>query len=254
MSPLLTSTADGDEVGRFHAPEPLTRRLTQLRHASRALSRTAPGSRNRVKAARRLSREHARIVNQRRSFLHETSTRLTKTHGKLVIEDLNVAGLMRNVRLGRAIGDAAWAEFGRQLRYKATWLGGELMVCDRWFPSTRGCSRYGTVGRPMPLGQRTFYCGACGLVADRDRNAAANLAAWARTAGVAANRTPDRQAGGRVTNAPGGKGAGRRPGDGATGPGERGTDVLAYARAEDIREGWRSSSSSPLFNALRIAV
>src|SRR5512132_2827821 len=90
-------------------PRPLARRLTQLRRASRALSRTAPGSRNRVKAARRLSREHARIVNQRRSFLHATSTQLTKTHGKLVIEDLNVAGLMRNVRLGRAIGDAAWA-------------------------------------------------------------------------------------------------------------------------------------------------
>jgi putative transposase len=189
-------------------------------------------------------------VNQRRSFLHTTSTQLAKTHGKLVIEDLNVAGLIRNVRLGRAIGDAAWAEFGRQLRYKSTWLGGELVVCDRWFPSTRTCSRCGTVGRPMPLVHRTFHCDACGLVMDRDRNAAVNLAAWGRTAGVAANQPPDRQAGGRVTNAPGGNGAGRRPGDGATGPDEGGTDILVHAGVKDTREGWRSSSSSPLFNAL----
>jgi putative transposase len=246
----VASTANGEEVGRFFAPKPLTRRLTQLRRASRALSRTAPWSRNRVKAARRLSHEHARVVNQRRSFLHETSTQLAKTHGKLVIEDLNVAALMRNVRLGRAIGDSAWAEFGRQLRYKTAWLGGELVVCDRWFPSTRTCSGCGTVGRPMPLAQRTFHCGACGLVTDRDRNAAVNLAAWARVAGIAANQTPDRQAGGRVTNAPGGKGAGRYPSDGATGPDEGGTDIPAHAGVEDTREGWRSSSSSPLFDAL----
>jgi putative transposase len=246
----VAATADSDEVGRFPAPKPLTTRLPRLRRASRALSRTEHGSRNRAKAARRLSREHARIVNQRRNFLHKTSTQLAKTHGKLVIEDLNVAGLIRNVRLGRVIGDAAWAEFGRQLRYKSIWLGGELVVCDRWFPSTRTCSRCGTVGRPMPLVHRTFHCNACGLVMDRDRNAAANLAAWGRTAGIAANQPPDRQAGGRVTNAPGGNGAGRRPGDGATGPDEGGTNALVHAGVEDTREGWRLSSSSPLFNAL----
>jgi putative transposase len=233
----VAATADGEEVGRFHAPKPLTRRLPRLRRASRALSRTVQGSRNRVKAARRLSREHARIVNQRRSFLHETSTQLAKTHGKLVIEDLNVAGLMRNVRLGRAIGDAAWAEFGRQLRYKSTWLGGELVLCDRWFPSTRTCSTCGTVAQPVPLVQRTFHCNACGLVVDRDRNAAANLAAWGRTAAVAANQPPDRQAGGRITNAPGGNGAGRRPGDGATGPDEGGTNVLVHARPRTPEKG-----------------
>jgi putative transposase len=246
----VAAMANGDEVGRFHAPKPLTRQLPRLRRASRALSRTVPGPRNRAEAARRLSRQHARIVNQRRSFSHQTSTRLVKTHGKLVIEDLNVAGLMRNLRLGRTISDAAWAEFGRQLRYKTAWLGGELVVCDRWFPSTRTCSRCGMVGRPMPLAQRIFHCSACGLVADRDRNAAANLAAWPRTAGVAANQTPDRQAGGRVTNAPGGKGAGRHPDDGATIPDEGGTNALAHAGTEDTREGWRLSSSSPLLNAL----
>jgi transposase len=191
----VAATANGVEVGRFYAPKPLIRRLARLRRASRALSRTAPGSRNRARAARRLSRDHARIVNQRRSFLHETSTQLAKTHGKLAIEDLNVAGLIRNVRLGRAISDAAWTEFSRQLRSKASWLDGELVVCDRWFPSTRSCSRCGTVERPIPLAQRIFRCRICGLVADRDRNAAANLAAWAQASGVVADEAPDRQAG-----------------------------------------------------------
>jgi putative transposase len=102
----------------------------------------------------------------------------------------------------------------------------------------------------MPLAQRTFRCDACGFVADRVRNAAANLAAWPKAAGIATNDTPDRQAGGRVTNAPGGKGSGRHPRDGATGPDEGGTDILAHAGVEDTREGWRPSSSSPLFNAL----
>ena len=76
-----------------------------------------------------------------RSFLHEVSSQLAKTHAKLVVEDLNVAGLVRNSRLARAVGDAAWTDFGRQLSYKAAWLDGELMLGDRWFPSTRTCRR-----------------------------------------------------------------------------------------------------------------
>ena len=90
--------------------EPLNRRLGRLRRRSRALSRTKPGSRNRAKAARHLSQEHARIANLRRSFLHEISGHLAKTHGRLVVEDLAVANLVRNKHLARAIADAAWAE------------------------------------------------------------------------------------------------------------------------------------------------
>jgi putative transposase len=232
----VTTTADGVEVDRYYGPKPLTQRLRRLQRRSRALSRAVPGSRNRAKAAGRVSRDHERITNRRRSFLHGVSTQLAKTHGKLVIEDLNVSGLARNTRLARAIGDAAWAEFGRQLRYKTAWLGGEVVVCDRWFPSTRTCARCGTVGRPLALAERTFRCGACGLVADRDRNAAANLAAWAEAIAAAAP-TPDRQAGGRVTNAPGGRGVDRCASDGPDSPNERGTETLADAGVEDTREG-----------------
>jgi putative transposase len=136
---------------------------------------------------------------------------------------------MTNRHLARAISDAAWAELARQLRYKAGWLGAELVTCDRWLPSTRTCSRCRLVGDRMGLAERFFRCDGCGLVMDRDRNAAANLAAWAEAASIAAARVPDRQVGGRVTNAPGGEGAGHRRGDGATGPGERGTDAHAFA-------------------------
>jgi putative transposase len=200
----VAATSVGIEVGRFTAPKPLTRRLRRLRRRHQALSRTRPRSHRRARAARRLSREHARIANLRRSFLHEVSGQLAKTHGKLAIEDLAVANLARNKRLARAIVDVAWGEFGRQLRYKAAWFGAELVVCDRWLPSTRTCSRCGVVKQHMRLAERVFHCDQCGLVMDRDCNAAANLAAWAEHA-----QALDRQAGGRVNNAHGGKGAGR---------------------------------------------
>jgi putative transposase len=232
----VAATSDGTEVGRWHAPKPLDRRLGRLRRRSRALSRTKPGSRNRTKAARHLSQEHARIANLRRSFLHEISGYLAKTHGRLVVEDLAVANLVRNKHLARAIGDVAWAEFGRQLHYKSTWLGAELVICDRWFASTKTCSRCGIAKHRMGLAERTFHCGHCDLVIDRDRNAAANLAAWAEAANTAAAQAPDRQAGGRTTNAHGAEGAGRHLGDGATGPNEVGTEAQV-ALAEDTRAG-----------------
>jgi putative transposase len=98
-----------------------------------------------------LAREHHRITSIRRSFLHEVSSQLAKTHSGLALEDLPVANLIRNKRLARAITDAAWSEFARQLRYKTAWLGGDLVVCDRWFPSTKTCSRCGRAAQQTPL-------------------------------------------------------------------------------------------------------
>jgi putative transposase len=247
----VAATLDGVEVGRWVAPRPLTRRLGRLRRRSRNLSRTKRGSQHRVKAARDLSRQHAQIADARQSFLHEVSSQLAKTHGRLAIEDLAVANLVRNRHLARAISDAGWAELGRQLRYKAGWFGAELVVCDRWFASTRTCSRCGMINKGLRLAERVFHCGVCGLAMDRDRNAAANLAAWAEAASIAAARALDRQAGGRVTNAPGGEGTGRHLGDGATGLIEGGTDTRATTvRVKDTRGGWRASTSSGLFDAL----
>jgi putative transposase len=221
---VVAATSDLAEVGRWQASKPLTHRLARLQHRAKAWSRTKPGSRNRVQTGRRLSKEHTRIADLRRSFLHQVSGQLVKTHARLAVEDLAVAHLARNKRLARAIGDAAWAEFGRQLRYKASWLGAELVTCDRWFASTKTCSQCQTQSEPIGLAERTFRCGWCGLATDRDRNAAANLAAWAERHH---GRPPDRQAGGRVINAHGGEGAGRHLGDGAASPNEVGTEARA---------------------------
>ena len=221
---VVAATADGAEVGRWQATRPLQRGMVGLRRRARAVARAQPRSRSRARAVRRLSRRHARIADTRHGFLHEVSARLVQTHDRLCLEDLAVANLLRNHHLARGISDAGWAELARQLSYKAGWLGAELVVCDRWFPSTKTCSRCQTVKRQIRLDERLFHCGRCGLTMDRDRNAAANLAAWAERQHA---QLPDRQAGGRVTNALGGEGAGRRGGDGATGPGEGGIDAHA---------------------------
>ena len=234
----VVATATRTEVGRFAAPKPLQRSMLRLRTRSRAASRTQPRSSNHAKEIRRLSREHARIANMRRNFLHKVSSQLIKTHDRLCLEDLAVANLLGNRRLARAISDAAWTELARQLDYKADWFGAELVVCDRWVPSTRTCSQCGRVAPPMKLGERVFCCHGCGLVVDRDCNAAANLAAWAEVARAATAQAPDRRAGGRMINASGGEGAGHRDGDGETGPGEGGTETHALtACAKDTREG-----------------
>jgi putative transposase len=181
----------------------------------------------------------------RRTFLHEVSSQLVQTHDRLCLEDLAVANLMKNRSLARAIADASWAEFARQLHYKAAWFGAELVVANRWFPSSKTCSQCGMVNEQLSLAERVFRCDACGMMIDRDRNAAANLAAWAETAAAADAQAPDRQAGGRAINALGGEGAGHRHGDGETVPVELGTDAHAVvARAEDIREGCCRTASS----------
>jgi putative transposase len=223
----VAAMADGALAGCFHAPAPLQRNLIGLQQRSRALSRTRPRSRNQAKAIRQLSRYHARMAKVRRSFLHEVSSQLVKTHDRLCLEDLTVDNLIRNKHLARAITDASWAEFARQLAYKQAWRGGQVMVADRWFPSTKTCSRCGRVKDRMGLAERLFRCDGCGLVMDRDRNAAANLAAWAEAASMAAARAPDRQAGGRVSNASGGEGASIARGDSGVNPGEGGTDAHA---------------------------
>jgi putative transposase len=122
----VAATSDGSEVARFESPMPLRRDTLRLRRLSRRVSLTQPRSRNRAKAIRRRSRQHARIADVRRHFLHEVSSQLVQTHDRLCLEDLSVANLMANRRLARAIGDAAWAELARQLTYKSAWFGTEL--------------------------------------------------------------------------------------------------------------------------------
>jgi putative transposase len=116
------------------------------------------------------------VRNARKNLIHETTTMLAKNYDVIVIEDLNVAGMVKNRRLAKHITDAAWGEFARQLEYKTTWYGSTLVKADQFYPSSKTCSHCGTVKATLSLDDRVYHCGACGLVLDRDLNAATNLA------------------------------------------------------------------------------
>ena len=175
----LATLSDGTIVP---GPKALRQGLRRLRRLSRSHSRKRRGSRNRARAARRLARHQARIAALRRDHLHKLTTQLAKTHGRIVVEDLNVRGLLGNRRLSRSLADAGFGEFRRQLANKCQWYGSQLVVADRWFPSSKTCSRCATVKPELSLSERSYHCPNCGLVMDRDLNAAINLAGWAHPA------------------------------------------------------------------------
>jgi putative transposase len=157
-------------------PRHLKQQLKRLKRCQRAVSRKQQGSRNRRTAVQRLARLHRRVACQRANTLHQLTSRLAKTKSVVVIEDLNVAGMLKNHHLAQAIGDVGFGEFRRQLTYKAGWYGCQVVVVSRWEPSSKTCSGCGWVDDDLTLADRTFRCERCGLVLDRDLNAAINLA------------------------------------------------------------------------------
>jgi putative transposase len=169
----LAVCSDGERIAHARA---LQRGLRTMRRRARALTRCQRGSRNRAKAVLALARAHRRVRNQRLDALHKATTTLAKTKSVIVVEDLHVAGMLRNRRLARSIADASWAELGHQLAYKTQWYGSQLIVADRWYPSSKLCSACGQITAKLPLSQRVYHCAACGLTLDRDLNAARNLA------------------------------------------------------------------------------
>lgn len=140
-----------------------------------AHSRKARGSVNRRKTAARLARIHARVAAIRADALRKATSELAARYETIVCEDLNVSGMTRNRRLARAVSDQGFAAARRMLSYKATWNGGKLIVADRWFASSKTCSGCGTVKTKLSLSERSYRCGNCGLILDRDTNAAQNL-------------------------------------------------------------------------------
>jgi len=179
----LVTLSTGEKVAN---PRHERRDRARLARAQRELSRKAKGSANREKARRKVARVHARITDRRRDFLHKLSTRLVRENQTVVIEDLTVRNLLKNGRLARAISDAAWTELRSLLEYKCAWYGRELVVIDRFFPSSRLCGTCGTVAARLPLNVREWTC-ACGAVHDRDVNAARNIL----SAGLAASACGD---------------------------------------------------------------
>ncbi|WP_330186176.1 RNA-guided endonuclease TnpB family protein [Dactylosporangium sp. AC04546] len=147
-----------------------------LARAQRSLARKVQGSANRVKARLKVARVHARVTDRRRDYLHQLSTRLVRENQTIVIEDLTTRNMVKNHRLARAISDAAWRQFRTMLEYKTEWHGRNLVVVDRWFPSSKLCSACGALAERMPLHVRSWTC-RCGRIHDRDVNAARNILA-----------------------------------------------------------------------------
>jgi putative transposase len=168
----LATLSDGEVIPN---PRHLKRRLKKLKRLQRAVSRRQKGSQNRKKAVRKLARLHRQIKHQRSNTLHQVTTRLAKTKSMLVLEDLNVGGMLKNHHLAQAIGDMGFAEFKRQLLYKASWYGSSVILADRWEPSSKRCSGCSWIDADLTLADLTFHCEQCGLALDRDLNAAINL-------------------------------------------------------------------------------
>jgi putative transposase len=174
--------SDGVGEEAVLAPKALGRSLRRLRRRSSAHSRKARGSGNRRRSALQLARLHRRIRNIRTDFLHKLSTTLAKTKSVVVLEDLNVSGMVRNRHLARHIADAGWGAFRRMLEYKSRWYGSKVVVAPRFLATSKRCSGCGHVLEALALSVRKWVCPACGVEHDRDGNAARNLVVWSRLA------------------------------------------------------------------------
>ena len=168
----LATLSDGTVIPN---PRALNTRLKALRKAQQALSRKTKGSARRRKAQERVARLHARVANVRADAINKATTMIARTYSVVCIEDLNVAGMMKNRRLARSVSDASLGEFRRQLDYKTARTGARLHVIDRWYPSSKTCSACGAVKAKLSLSERVFHCDGCGLSIDRDLNAAINI-------------------------------------------------------------------------------
>jgi putative transposase len=180
----LAVLSDGRQIPN---PAPLQQALRQLRRLNRQLARRhgprAPDGTPRAPSTgwqqgkQRLGRAHGRVANLRRNHLHHLTGALAASYGVVVVEHLNVAGMLRNHRLARRLADAGFGELRRQLTYKCAWAGGRLVQADTFYPSSKTCSGCGHVKAKLPRSEQTYRCQHCGLACDRDLNAARNLAA-----------------------------------------------------------------------------
>lgn len=170
----LATLSTGEKIGH---PKYLKAALKKIRRASRNLSRKQKGSNNWNKARVRLARAHARVADRRKDHLHKLSTRLVRENQVIVVEDLNIRGMVKNRSLARAISDSGWSELVRQLAYKSEWYGRTFKKVDRFYPSSKLCSECGYLRDSLSLSEREWECPDCGAHHDRDHNAAKNILA-----------------------------------------------------------------------------
>jgi len=162
---------------QFDSPKPLRKALKRLQRVSRQHSRKKKGSANRRKATMKLSRLHRRVACVRSDFLHKLTTKLCRENQAIGVEDLAVGNMVKNHHLARCIADEGWGEFRRQLEYKVVIYDDEIVVHDRWYPSSKTCFACGKKKESLSLAERTYTC-ECGWSVDRDVNAALNCLPW----------------------------------------------------------------------------
>lgn len=178
------ATPDGEHILTVENPRNTRRSEALLRRAQRKLSRKqSPDRRAGQKASKRWEKANARVrrihretANRRSDLIHKTTTHLAKNYDVIAVESLNATGMVRNRPLAKAISDAAFGEFVRQLQYKTLWYGSTLEQAPRYYPSSKKCSGCGAVKTKLLLSEREYVCSTCGTVIDRDVNAAVNLA------------------------------------------------------------------------------
>ncbi|MGL6337749.1 MAG: RNA-guided endonuclease InsQ/TnpB family protein [Waterburya sp.] len=170
----FATLSTGEEICSPRPYKQLEKKLAKLQWLNR---HQIIGSSNWKKTQRKIAKLHYRISCIRSDFIHKLTTRLAKNHGQIVIEDLNVSGLMKNGKLATAIADSGFYEFRRQLAYKTKLYGSRLVIADRFFPSSKLCPQCGHKKDKLPLSSRVYQCDNdnCNWIADRDYSASLNL-------------------------------------------------------------------------------
>lgn len=156
-------------------PKTLAKYQKKLNRANRRLHKREKGSKNREKQRLVVVKLHRKVRNVRQDFQHKTTARMIAKYDGFVLEDLNIKGMVKNHCLARSISDAGWHKFKRQLRYKSEWSGKLFREIDRFEPSSRTCNACGWYNASLTLADREFVCQGCGVVGDRDHNAALNI-------------------------------------------------------------------------------
>ena len=184
---------DGRKV--IEHPKYFRKAEKKLKRLQRSLSRRQKGSRNREKARLKLARQHEKVANQRRDFLHKASRQVVNAFGHIGLETLNIAGMIRNHHLAKSIGDSGWGRFAEFITYKGKWYGSYVECFDLFFPSSRLCSTPGCgyINRDLKLGQTFWVCPDCGKRHDRDDNGSENIDPTVGATGRAIEtmKTPD---------------------------------------------------------------